>query len=71
MVGNVLPTVATLFSEVIELFDRVFSELGAWQFFFGGFIIYLSYRFLLVPLFSSGGSSDKARQKTSSDSTED
>lgn len=71
MVGNVLPTVATLFSKVIELFDRVFSELGAWQFFFGGFIIYLSYRFLLIPLFGGGGSSDKARKKTSTADMED
>lgn len=70
MVADVIPTVYSIFSEVIQLFDRVFTKFGAWQFFFGGYIIFLTYRFLLVPLFGSTGS-DKVRKKTSSSSVDD
>lgn len=64
MVNDVVPTVALLFGKVIELFDRVFTDFGAWPFFFGGFIMFLTYRFLLVPLYGKSGSSDTARKKT-------
>lgn len=69
MVNEVFPTVALLFSECINLFERVFDGLGAWGFFFGAFIIFLSYRLLLRPImgaYVSAGASDtvkKIRQK--------
>lgn len=70
MVADVFPTVYRVFSEVIQLFDRVFTDFGAWPFFFGGYIIFLTYRFLLVPLFGSGGS-DQVRKKTTPSSVDD
>lgn len=71
MVADVFPTVYMLFEQVVDLFDRVFVGLGAWGFFLGGFIAFLTYRFLLVPLYGSGGASDKVRKKTSSSSLDD
>lgn len=71
MVNDVIPTIASLFSQVLNLFERVFSGLGAWEFFFGGLVIFLTYRFLLVPLFGGAGSSDKARKKISSSDMDD
>ena len=71
MVARVIPTLSLLFSEVINLFDRIFTGLGAWEFFFGGLVIFLTYRFLLVPLFGGAGSSDKVRKKTSTSDMDD
>ena len=71
MVRDVIPTIANMFGQVLNLFDRIFTGLGAWEFFFGGFLIVLTYRFLLIPLFGSSGSSDKVRKKTSSPDMDD
>lgn len=55
--------ISDMFEQIIELFVRVFSEFGAWDWFFGGFTIFVAYRFLLVPMIGgSVGSSDKAKK---------
>lgn len=71
MVNEVFPTVSMLFSECLNLFDRVFTELGAWAFFLGGFFIFLTYRFLLRPIMGSAvtiGASDTVKKMRPKDS---
>lgn len=56
-------TVTIMFEQVVALFVRVFSEFGAWDWFFGAFTIFIVYRFLLIPMFGgSAGSSDKVKK---------
>lgn len=65
MVGEVLPTITTMFNEVFNLFGRIFTEFDAWLFFLGGFVIYMSYRFLLAPIIGTAigvGASDTVKK---------
>lgn len=56
-------TVTNMFEQIIALFVRIFTEFGAWDWFFGAFTIFIAYRFLLVPMLGgSAGSSDKVKK---------
>lgn len=70
MVADVFPTVLELFDECLNLFGRVFDEFNAWGFFFGGFTVFLSYRFLLRPImgaYVSSGASDTVKKMRKKD----
>lgn len=65
MVNEVIGTVAILFSECLNLFERVFTELGAWGFYLSAFVIFMLYRFLLRPImgaYVSSGASDTVKK---------
>lgn len=64
MVGEVLGILAQMFSDLLGLFDEVFTKLDAWGLLLGAFLVYTIYRLLLVPVVGgviSGGTSDVVR----------
>lgn len=50
MVGEVLGILAQMFSELLGLFDEVFTKLDAWGLLLGAFLVFTIYRLLLVPI---------------------
>ena len=63
MVQEVSLVLGSMFAKIMLLVDKIYSSLGGWDLFLGGFTIFLCYRFLLVPLLGGkSGSSDKAKK---------
>lgn len=57
--------VVNLFGKIFELFDRVYTEYGAWSLIIGAFIVYTIYRLILAPVVGgvvSAGQSDMVRK---------
>lgn len=50
MVTEVLGLLVQMFSDLLGLFDEVFTELGAWSYVLGAFLVFTIYRLLLVPI---------------------
>lgn len=48
-------------------FEQIWSYKGAVNYLLGVIFTYLVYRFFLAPLFSGGGSSDKAKKSGKKD----
>lgn len=72
MVVEVRTMISNMFEQIISLFVRVFTEFGAWDWFFGAFTIFIVYRFLLIPMIGgSSGSSDKVKKSSSKKGSED
>lgn len=64
MVQEITVALAEMFAKILQIVDKIYSSLGGWDLFIGAFIIYLSYRFLLIPLLGGkAGSSDKAKKE--------
>lgn len=65
MVNDVFPTIIQLFNNVLVLFERVFSSLGAWAIFISGFVVFTLYRLLLRPIMGAAvsiGASDTVKK---------
>lgn len=70
MLNDVWVTVAGMFTEILNLFTRLFSSFGITNYLLGGFFIWTAYRFLLKPILGGQtGSSDKVKKGRSSSST--
>lgn len=64
MVGEALGILAQMFSDLLGLYDEVFTELDAWGLLLGAFLVFTIYRLLLVPVVGGlirGGASDVVR----------
>lgn len=57
--------VVNVFSQVLSLFDRVYTEFGAWSLLIGAFLVFTIYRLILAPIVGGGlrsGSSDTVKK---------
>lgn len=64
MVGEALGILAQMFSDLLGLYDEVFTGLDAWGLLLGAFLVFTIYRLLLVPVVGGlirGGASDVVR----------
>lgn len=69
MLNDVWVIVAGMFTEILNLFTRLFTSFGITNYLLGGFFIWTTYRFLLKPILGGQtGSSDKVKKGRSSDS---
>lgn len=65
MVGEVLNMLTGMFAQLLELTDRIFTELDGWSVVIGAFTIFTIYRLLIVPIGGSAissGASDVVRR---------
>lgn len=54
-----------MFSQVFLLFERVYTEFGAWSLLVGAFVVFTIYRLILAPIVGGGlrsGSSDTVKK---------
>lgn len=62
MVNTVVNLISSVLSSVFGWFTSLFQTLGFLDILFGVILITCAYRFLLMPLFSGGMGSDKAKK---------
>lgn len=64
MVADVMLMFMNMFSNLWNLVDRIFTQLGAWSYFLGAFIIFTLFRLVLKPIIGASvgiGASDTVR----------
>lgn len=64
MVSEALGILAQMFSDLLGLYDEVFTKLDAWGLLLGAFLVFTIFRLLLIPILGgviSGGTSDVVR----------
>ncbi len=74
MINDVLPMLTNMFAQLLNLFDTVFTYLGAWSFLLGAMIIYTLIRMLIIPLLGGslyGGASDTVQSGNLSSGSSD
>lgn len=71
MLADVNVVVVGMFGLIIDLFNRVYEEFGAYTYIFGAFIIYTMWRFLLSPIFGGQMGSDKVKKNNKVSDSED
>lgn len=53
--SDILGLFQTVFSAVVTFFDRIFMDTGYYIWAGSAFLMFLGYRFLIRPIFGSGG----------------